>query len=81
MDQSPASSRCEHIPLARSPIGDVSVCPDCGVVHLSLDCVSIRLEVTAFTALVLMVSEAQSRLGSTQLHDKPSHSAQAAAVH
>lgn len=62
MDHSPTASNCQHALLARSPVGHVSVCPDCGVVHLSMDCVSVRLEVNAFLALAEMLSQAQKRL-------------------
>ena len=51
MEYSPSSSSCQHALLARSPLGHVTVCPDCAVVHLSLNCVSVRLEVEAFAAL------------------------------
>ncbi len=69
MEHSPTSPSCQHVMLARSPVGQVSVCPDCGVVHLSMDCVSVRLEVNAFLALAEMLSQAQKRLASTQPHD------------
>lgn len=37
MERSPTSPSCQHAMLARSPVGHLSVCPDCGVVHLSMD--------------------------------------------
>lgn len=64
MERSPTSSNCQHALLARSPVGHVSVCPECGVVHLSLDCLSLRLELSAFQALAQMLSQAQRRLES-----------------
>ncbi len=66
MERSPTSSSCQHALLARSPVGHVSVCPECGVVHLSLDCLSLRLELTAFQALAQMLSQAKQRLDSRQ---------------
>ncbi|MDY0012997.1 MAG: hypothetical protein RBS40_08925 [Rhodocyclaceae bacterium] len=69
MEHLPTSPNCQHAMLARSPVGQVSVCPDCGVVHLSMDCVSVRLEVNAFLALAEMVSQAQKRLHSMQPHE------------
>ena len=53
---------CHHIQLADSNIGHVSICPDCGVLHLALNHVTVRLTPEAFRALALMTSEAQSRL-------------------
>lgn len=69
MEHSPTSSSCQHALLARSPVGHVSVCPDCGVVHLSMDCVSVRLEVNAFLALAEMLSQARKRLHGMQAHE------------
>lgn len=60
--ESPTSSSCQHATLARSPAGQVSVCVECGVVHVSMACVSIRLEVSAFLDLAEMLSQAQRRL-------------------
>lgn len=69
MERSPTSSSCQHTLLARSPVGHVSVCPECGVVHLSLDCLSLRLELTAFQTLAEMLSQALQRLDSRQACD------------
>ncbi|MHA7602309.1 hypothetical protein ACX12L_20470 [Alicycliphilus sp. T452] len=81
MERSPTSSSCQHALLAHSPVGHVSVCPDCGVVHLSLDCVSVRLEVGAFLALAEMLSQAHKRLHGIQLRESRSHDGRAGAVH
>lgn len=81
MAHSPNSSRCQHALLARSPVGHVSVCPDCGVVHLSLDCVSVRLEVGAFLAMAEMVSQAQKHLHGAQPREGHGHAAHVRAVH
>lgn len=62
MKHSPTSPVCQHALLARSPIGHVSVCAECDVVQLCLDCVSVRLEAMAFMALAAMVLQAQKRL-------------------
>lgn len=71
----PSSPPCQHSMLAHSPIGHVAVCADCGVVHLSLNCVSVRLEPGAFLALVKMLNHAQQRMGSDET---PEHSIKAA---
>jgi hypothetical protein len=72
---------CQHALLARSPVGHVSVCPDCGVVHLSLDCLSVRLEKTAFMALTDMLLQAQKRLHSARPCKDLGSSGQEALVH
>lgn len=72
---------CQHALLARSPVGHVSVCPDCGVVHLSLDCLSVRLEKTAFMALTDMLLQAQKRLHSALPCKDLGSSGQEALVH
>ena len=66
---------CSQAVLARSPLGQVAVCPDCGVVHLSLQCLSIRLEPGAFEALALMVAQAQQRLGPAAAPAQPTREA------
>lgn len=81
MPHSSTSSNCQHALLAHSPVGHVSVCPDCGVVHLSLDCVSVRLEVGAFMAVAEMVSQAQKCLHGVQPREGHGLSAHAHAVH
>lgn len=81
MKHSLTSSSCQHTLLARSPVGHASVCPDCGDVHLSLDCVSVGLELNTFMALAEMLSQAHKRLHSTQPHESPSHIVQAHTVH
>ncbi len=81
MERSPTPSSFQHAMLASSPVGHVTVCPDCGVVHLSLNCLSVRLEVDAFVALVEMLSQAQQRLGGAHPPEGRSHTAHAAAVH
>lgn len=75
------SPACQHALLAQSPLGHVSVCPDCGVVHLSLNCVSVRLEVNDFKALAGMVSQAHERLHSVQPCESLGGTGQAALVH
>ncbi len=64
---------CQHAMLAHSPVGHVSVCADCSVVHLSLNCVSVRLEVGAFMALAAMLAQAQKQLHGAQLQESPLH--------
>ncbi|QDX79877.1 hypothetical protein B9N43_00510 [Denitratisoma sp. DHT3] len=81
MERSPISSACQHALLARSPVGHVSMCPECGIVHVSLNCVSVRLEVTAFLALAEMLSKAQKRLHSAEPQESHCGNGQAPVVH
>ena len=81
MEYSPSSSSCQHALLARSPLGHVTVCPDCAVVHLSLNCVSVRLEVEASAALAEMLNRAQECLHGSRLAQGLGHGGQACAVH
>ena len=81
MEYSPSSSSCQHALLARSPLGHVTVCPDCAVVHLSLNCVSVRLEVEAFAALAEMLNRAQECLHGNRPAQSLGHGGQACAVH
>ena len=65
MSRKESSSRpenCNHVQLADSNVGHVSICPDCNVVHVSLNHVTVRLTTEAFRALSTMTGEAQSRL-------------------
>ncbi|HRO79832.1 hypothetical protein [Alicycliphilus denitrificans] len=49
--------------------------------HLSLDCVSVRLEVGAFLALAEMLSQAQKRLHGMPPCESRGHEGRARAVH
>jgi hypothetical protein len=51
------------------------------VVHLSLNCVSVRLEVEAFTALAEMLNRAQECLHGNRPAQGLRHGGQACAVH
>ncbi len=65
MTRKPAShpvEPCQHLTVAESSIGHVSICPDCSVLHLSLSHVSVRFTAEAFRALAEMVGAAQERL-------------------
>jgi len=55
---------CQHLSLARSEIGYISTCRECGVVQLHLQALSLRLEEEAFQALARMVERASQRLAA-----------------
>jgi hypothetical protein len=48
--------------VAQSPLGSVTICPDCGVVHLVVSHVTLRFTSDAFGALEQLVTQAQARL-------------------
>lgn len=55
---------CQHLSLARSEIGAISTCRECGVVQLHLQALSLRLETQAFEVLARMVERASQRLAA-----------------
>jgi len=59
MTYSTESKHGPDIVVAESGIGRVSVCA-CGVMTVSVACVSLRFEPAAFQALVALLNEAQS---------------------
>lgn len=65
---------CQHLSLARSEIGSISTCRECGVVQLHLQALSLRLEEGAFDALAQMVLRASQRLACmARLSAEPAH--------
>ena len=57
-----AKTGCQHVELARNTIGNVQICPDCGVVHVSLQSMTVRLTPDAFEALAELTRQAYVRL-------------------
>jgi hypothetical protein len=51
------------LPLARSEVGHVSMCP-CGVVTVTLHYLSLRFEPAAFRELLGMLNFAQARIAT-----------------
>jgi hypothetical protein len=64
--KSNSGSACQHLNIANSKIGEIMICPDCGVVHLSLQSISIRLNLDAFSELAKMVKQAKATLDQAQ---------------
>ncbi len=58
-----AKPQCQHIELATSHIGHVQTCPDCGVIHLVLNHLTLRFAPDAFRELTYMLATAQIKLG------------------
>ncbi|MBC3833267.1 hypothetical protein H8K33_17285 [Undibacterium amnicola] len=72
------NNACQHLSIANSKIGEIMICPECGVVHLSLQSISLRLDLTAFAELSKMVAQAQTTIEHAQnftpeqkSHDSP----------
>ena len=53
---------CRMHKLAESPIGEVALCPECGVFHLTLHYMTLRFEPAAFEQLVWTLSQARAAL-------------------
>lgn len=62
MDSSAHTSPCQHQPVANSPLGAITVCPDCQVVHLAIGHVTMRFTVDAFRDLGQLLAQAQASL-------------------
>lgn len=65
------SSSCQHDLLAHGTVGQVSVCPDCGVIHLELHGLTVRFSVAAFADLADMLTKAQKHLPASQTCERP----------
>lgn len=66
----PQSSACQHLGIAHSDIGNVVICPECGVVRISMEHLSIRLAADTFRSLAQMLSDAQDRIDNFNLLPK-----------
>ena len=53
---------CPTHGLAESPVGSVTLCPGCGVIHVTLNYVTVRLEPGAFDELTRMLMQARLAL-------------------
>lgn len=68
---SEAISACQHLVLAQSPLGAVSLCPECSVLHLQLHNLSLRFTPSAFAELTRLLHSAQAHLPAGQLAAVP----------
>lgn len=55
---------CTHEYLADSKLGRILMCRECGVVHLSLQNLSLHLDLEQFSDLVVMMAEASKRMNA-----------------
>ncbi len=59
-----ANPGCQHIELSRNAIGNVQICPECGVVHLTVQSMTVRLTPDAFETLAELTRHAYLRLNT-----------------
>ncbi|MBC3875912.1 hypothetical protein [Undibacterium flavidum] len=64
--QSGSNNACQHLSIANSKIGEIMICPECSVIHLSLQSISIRLDLDAFSELAKMIKHAQATIEQAQ---------------
>lgn len=62
MTTSALESTCQHQQIGISPLGNVTFCPHCAVVHVAIGHVSLRFTSEAFRDLRDLVSRAQAKL-------------------
>lgn len=55
-------SACQHTGIARNNVGEVAICVDCNIVHLTLQHMTLRLSPEAFRSLSQLLAAAQGRL-------------------
>lgn len=58
---------CQPLPLACSHHCALSVCPDCGTVHLEMGQISLRIRQGHFIELADLMQQASLRLGKAGL--------------
>ncbi len=66
---------CKHTGIAHNTVGDVSICAECNIVHLTLSHMTLRLTPEAFRSLSDLVSLSQFRLEKAQQSVKPRQAA------
>jgi hypothetical protein len=66
MSSAKTSQPCRHVELVRSQVAEVAMCPDCKVVHITLQHVTVRLTSDAFQELVWCVGKAQAIIDNQQ---------------
>lgn len=64
------SNQCQHLQIASSPVGDVKICPECGVVHVAVQNLSLRLDLESFRALTYMLAQAQLNIEDQQTYNR-----------
>lgn len=71
---------CTHVGIAHNTVGEVSVCHECSIVHLTLSHMTIRLTPEAFRSMASLVALSQKRLDRAQQSANASAEAQLASA-
>jgi hypothetical protein len=58
----PNPERCQHIAIANSQSGHVTVCLECSIVNVSINNLSLRFTPEVFRDVAHMLAAAQARL-------------------
>lgn len=66
-----SDSACRCIVLASGAAGQVSTCPDCGTIHVSMPQMSLRLARGTFDALAGLVASARLALDGAATQAPP----------
>ena len=62
MDTMDTKRQCSHLHLGNNAVGDVTFCTDCGVISVSMQYTTIRLEANAFVELAALLNASRDRL-------------------
>ncbi len=66
MNASTNKPACQHLSIAQSKVGEVMVCPECGVVHLALQSISMRFDLEAPNELATMIGQAKATIAQAR---------------
>ena len=62
---------CQHISIARNDAGRITICPDCNVVHVDLDYMTLRFTPETFRGIAELLASAQARLDRARVPSSP----------
>lgn len=57
-----SQGNCQHIAVARNGAGRISICPECNVVHVELEYMTLRFRPETFRGIAELLGSAQARL-------------------
>jgi predicted RNA-binding Zn-ribbon protein involved in translation (DUF1610 family) len=67
----PTDSACRCVVLATADTGQVSTCPECGTIHISMPQMSLRLTRETFRSLAGLVTSAHVELDGATAQAAP----------
>ncbi|WP_426190070.1 hypothetical protein [Massilia sp. DWR3-1-1] len=59
---------CQHVGVARNGAGRITVCCECNVVHVELDCLTLRFTPASFRAVAQLLAHGDATLEQAR-HD------------